>query len=161
MSKIIYKGISYGSNGSESDTPHVALTQTEYDALSQSEKENGTIYFITDGASIGGIDYIIDQGISDNWTYRKWNSGIAECWTTYSKNVNAGSMDVSTYLQFPFTFTERPVISISLLAGGAHYYDAWAENHSTDASQIRLALYNGYTAAVSVGAMIYTIGRWK
>ncbi len=161
MSKIIYKGISYGSNGSESDTPHVALTQAEYDALSQSEKENGTIYFITDGASIGGIDYIIDQGISDNWTYRKWNSGIAECWTTYGKNVNASSMDVSTYLQFPFTFTERPVISISLLAGGAHYYDAWAENGSTDASQIRLALYNGYTSAVTVSAMIYTIGRWK
>lgn len=51
MSKIIYKGISYGSNGSESDTPHVALTQAEYDALSQSEKENGTIYFITDATS--------------------------------------------------------------------------------------------------------------
>lgn len=25
-------------------------------------------------------DYIVEQGTSGNWTYRKWNSGIAECW---------------------------------------------------------------------------------
>ena len=26
------------------------------------------------------VDYIVDQGTSGIWTYRKWNSGIAECW---------------------------------------------------------------------------------
>lgn len=26
------------------------------------------------------IDYIVEQGTSGIWTYRKWNSGIAECW---------------------------------------------------------------------------------
>ena len=25
-------------------------------------------------------DYIVEQGVKNNWTYRKWNSGIAECW---------------------------------------------------------------------------------
>ena len=29
-------------------------------------------------------DYVVAQGTSGNWTYRKWNSGIAECWA--SKN---------------------------------------------------------------------------
>lgn len=25
-------------------------------------------------------DYVVDYGTSDIWTYRKWQSGIAECW---------------------------------------------------------------------------------
>lgn len=33
---------------------HVELTQAEYDALTQEEKNNGTVYFITDGQSEGG-----------------------------------------------------------------------------------------------------------
>ena len=30
-------------------------------------------------------DYVIETGTSGIWTYRKWNSGIAECWGTYTK----------------------------------------------------------------------------
>ena len=26
------------------------------------------------------IDYIVEEDTSGNWRYRKWNSGIAECW---------------------------------------------------------------------------------
>ncbi len=25
-------------------------------------------------------DYVIEQGTSGIWTWRKWNSGVAECW---------------------------------------------------------------------------------
>ena len=32
-------------------------------------------------------DYVVAQGTSGIWTYRKWNSGIAECWTTSSVNT--------------------------------------------------------------------------
>lgn len=32
-------------------------------------------------------DYIVEQGTSGIWTYRKWNSGIAECWTTSTLNT--------------------------------------------------------------------------
>lgn len=30
--------------------------------------------------NLGAIDYVVEQGTSGIWTYRKWNSGIAECW---------------------------------------------------------------------------------
>ena len=37
-------------------------------------------------------DYIVEQGTSGIWTYRKWNSGIAECWLsepwTYNGSLN-------------------------------------------------------------------------
>lgn len=29
-------------------------------------------------------DYIVEEGISGNWTYRKWASGIAECWGRFT-----------------------------------------------------------------------------
>lgn len=37
--------------------PHVDLTQAQYDALTSAEKNNGTIYFITDGSSSGGNSF--------------------------------------------------------------------------------------------------------
>lgn len=33
-------------------------------------------------------DYVIEQGTSDFWIYRKWNSGIAECWGTATAKIN-------------------------------------------------------------------------
>ena len=32
------------------------------------------------GSKVG--DYVVEQGTDGIWTYRKWNSGIAECWGT-------------------------------------------------------------------------------
>lgn len=32
-------------------------------------------------------DYIVEQGRSGIWTYRKWNSGIAECWGTTTVTI--------------------------------------------------------------------------
>ena len=32
-------------------------------------------------------DYVVAEGTSGNWRYRKWNSGIAECWTTSLLNI--------------------------------------------------------------------------
>ena len=44
--------------------------------------------------SIGGntvADFVVEQGTSDIWTYRKWNSGIAECW-----GVSSGTTSITT-----------------------------------------------------------------
>ena len=36
-------------------------------------------------------DYIIEQGTSGIWTYRKWASGIAECWGTINQTITSWS----------------------------------------------------------------------
>lgn len=57
---------------------------------------NGTVWlqygttWIDDAA-----DYVVEHGTSGIWTYRKWNSGIAECWgrtaaATYSHTSTSG-----------------------------------------------------------------------
>ena len=68
-------------------------------------------------------DYIVEQGTSGIWTYRKWNSGIAECWgsvefkgeTTFTAWGNIyRSAEVFGKQAYPFTFTDRPQLFVSL-----------------------------------------------
>ena len=65
-------------------------------------------------------DYVVAQGKKTNWYYRKWNSGVAECWRTLSIsgyscntaiNTAAGSWYRTALIAagtYPFTFTETP-----------------------------------------------------
>ena len=53
-------------------------------------------------------DYVIEQGTSGVWFYRKWNSGLAECWTHPAITVRGvhwadvlGGHGYSIILNFP------------------------------------------------------------
>ena len=49
-------------------------------------------------------DYVIEQGTEGIWTYRKWNSGLAECWgRLYCWYSNAALMRASAELPFDIT----------------------------------------------------------
>lgn len=65
------------------------------------------------------FDYITTKGTSGIWTYRKWASGIAECWTTneyalgnYEVRTASWSGGYESALvtlpAYPFTFTSQP-----------------------------------------------------
>ncbi|MBR3767934.1 MAG: hypothetical protein IKL10_06820 [Clostridia bacterium] len=60
-------------------------------------------------------DYVVEQGISGNWTYRKWASGIAECWSDFGhwgERVSNQSIRVLAYNSaFPFAFTAVPNVT--------------------------------------------------
>ena len=107
------------------------------------------------------VDYIVEQGTSGIWTYRKWNSGIAEAWGYYSKSIAAKSTDSDNYVTYPFTFTATPNITLGLYAGGADLYRGHITNASTNNTQARITLINMHTAAVTFGVWINLFGRWK
>lgn len=52
MGKIMKNGVVYSGNNT------VEVTQQEYDTLTQAQKENGSIYFVTDGIPTGGNPYL-------------------------------------------------------------------------------------------------------
>ena len=73
---------------------------------------NTNIYFNNNRMA----DFVVEQGTSGIWTYRKWNSGIAECWgtqrmltaTTSVWGALYASDKVSPVINYPFTFIEVP-----------------------------------------------------
>ena len=65
-------------------------------------------------------DYVVETGTSGIWTYRKWNSGIAECWGDYVFMSKCNSAwgngyigDTLVNLTFPFTFAEIPKLTVT------------------------------------------------
>lgn len=55
----------------------------------------GWVYYRTPAelrADLGYGDYIVSQGTSGIWTYRKWASGVSECWG----NKNCGDIAVTS-----------------------------------------------------------------
>ena len=68
-------------------------------------------------ASIAPDDYVIEEGTSGIWRYRKWESGLAECWGNSSQTIDIDNLwdsnGVMVYgtgepVLYPFTFTEAP-----------------------------------------------------
>lgn len=66
------------------------------------------------------VDFVVEEGTSGIWNYRKWNSGLAECWGRYELsgvqcNSDVGSWFKTDYIylpQYPFTFAEDPEINM-------------------------------------------------
>ena len=70
------------------------------------------------------VDKVIEKGTSGNWTYRKWESGIAECWGSFSQTVlvtgvwdsgNVMKFGLGQAVSFPFPFASVPNCTMSLL----------------------------------------------
>ena len=112
------------------------------------------------------VDYIVEQGTSGIWTYRKWNSGIAECWCLYigSIAVTTASAGYGGYrsdqvdIDFPFTFTQTPSITATIASGSA---GAWVNNVG-GSSSTKVGFYlssSQSNAAANRAVSIHVIGR--
>lgn len=75
-----------------------------------------------DKLDVLGIDYIVQQGKTGEWWYRKWKSGRAECGIDNKKfgsaTLQAWGNVYSTYIGFsfgayPFAFKQPPFVMVS------------------------------------------------
>lgn len=79
---------------------------------------DGTVRYRTPAELLAdlGADYIVEQGTSDGWAYRKWSSGTAECWLLESKTITGSPGSIignayyisTTLTDFPAIFSEPP-----------------------------------------------------
>ena len=88
--------------------------------------ESGWVYYRTPAELLAdlGADYIVSQGTTGSWTWRKWHSGIAEMWaifeaTSLAVNNAWGSVYYGTWMgaaankagrKYPFAFKDAPVV---------------------------------------------------
>lgn len=142
-------------------------TEDEYNAQTNNgaEYEENCLY-ITDDAPI--VDYVVEQGTSDIWTYRKWASGIAECWCNieYSgiKINDAFTAErITCNKMFPFVFTELPNITYGLGNGaGWHHLIPYIlfTNEKFESFDI-VSMTNPGTVSLNGIVSVYVKGKWK
>lgn len=122
-----------------------------------------------DGAS--GIDYIVEQGTTNGWLWRKWNSGIAECWIKLTMEGSFTRTWGSLYEAFPFDPVNYPFafveVPFEFVTPGNNGVGAWVERNSSDTQSTTLSgTYQlirpakdttEYTLMVS----LYVVGKWQ
>lgn len=116
-------------------------------------------------------DYIVEEGTSGIWTYRKWASGIAECWATPSRSditwANYGTptggyhlyYSASWNIAFPFELLNPCSIVANVRYCGGNIGWCANANYSSSSQMSLTVVRNGNTGNVIVN--IFVIGRWK
>lgn len=113
-------------------------------------------------------DYVVEQGKSSNWNYRKWNSGKCELWgkfsqtqTAYAKNSwVVGSSSITGY---PFTIT-NPIAQCSGRKIGTGIGLINYDYERTDYwSGIMIAVDTDYASGTSMNCewYVHVIANWK
>ena len=113
-------------------------------------------------------DFVVEQGTSGVWTYRKWNSGFAECFgyhTISGVNISTAwgswyASPVITFPSFPFTFSGAPDIQVSWESDFSAIIDGVGKRESTKAGQTYLYRPVAQTN-VNGRFAIYAYGKWK
>ena len=109
-------------------------------------------------------DYIVETNTSGIWTYRKWNSGLAECWGRHTSNIAMTTATGYLYygtgqISYPSgLFISEPDVDIT--ARSTYGVMINANDSASATSCIFYALCASSTTA-TVSAMIYARGKWK
>ncbi len=126
-----------------------------------------------------GVDYIVEQGTSGEWWYRKWNSGIAECgiynhgfgehtmskWGSIAKTDEA--MTFGSYPSDVITWVEVPHVQINFIYDGSGSFGCMLMTLATTRAAALTAPPS--FALVREGALTFkdphlgirVTGRWK
>ena len=111
-------------------------------------------------------DFVESQGASGDWTFRKWHSGIAECWRTISGNITKYTTwnNMHGYTgsaEFPSGFfTQAPNVQYQVDIGTGFTMPAQGASSTKDKFNW-LALASDGTADVNYKIDVYAIGKWK
>lgn len=140
---------------------------------------SGWVYYRTpaelasDIGVVAPADYIVEKGTSGGWQYRKWNSGVAECWRDLSVSGKACSTAVGSWYRtaplsvgaYPFTFTAAPNLQMQFETFAGTGGLVWSTGTAGSTPKTRPA--NIYIIRMASAASItgtvhyYAIGKWK
>lgn len=123
---------------------------------------------------LGGapVDYIVEQGVKSSWLYRKWNSGIMECWRRVQVTINVSTAWGSLYssgaisatnLTYPYAFIETPYLTANLMPFGSGGLLMAPGNQYGSATQTgAFEITRGSSITNSQYLIAYhAVGKWK
>lgn len=130
-----------------------------------------------DGLNFTGInvtDYVVEQGIKDIWTYRKWNSGLCDLWGVYHVSGQAPYNTAVVYgywyrhtstIYFPFPI-KNVSGSYSVLGGSAWaiagaYFPCSDDDSPSFISSSPIFCLVSTSGSIDITYKIILHGRWK
>ena len=131
----------------------------------------GWLYYRTPAelrADLGYGDYVLEQGTSGIWTYRKWSSGVAECWAKITQTVTPGdawegTLNLAPYVitvTTPIEFTGIDCVNASAYVGSGHTITTYL--NVTNQNKILISALSVYTTGQQeCKAYVHVMGRWK
>ena len=142
------------------------LSTTLSEALGIGENFGGS-----GGSGGGGDDYIVEHGFSNNWNYRKWASGFAECWrhiektnvastTPWSGATSTYYANLGTDTNYPFEFTEKPTCISSAQVSGGNGWLTQNGNNATTTNPGQFYVITPTSSTVNVYLNIYAFGYY-
>lgn len=123
-------------------------------------------------------DYVIESGSNSQWSWQKWNSGIAECWGNFTASGTNKVWVSPMYLlngayigpiNYPITFIEKPIETANVIyCKNACWLYKDSDNandnqvsttHSGQYVPVKVNPFNNGTLSVTVS--IHVKGKWK
>ena len=148
--------------------------QQQNDLLSREQRLDNQITALADRVTGISDDYIVDHGTDGIWTYRKWASGVAECWGTKSDTVTMSTLgsqygigglfynstnNSSWDISFPTSlFVNTPVVTGTVNSGT----NTLVSFGTVSDAHVLPRFWTPFTGgtAVSINLKIYAAGRW-
>lgn len=132
--------------------------------------DEGWIYYRTPVELLADMDadYIAEQGKSGIWAYRKWASGVAECWAKITQTVTpgeawAGTLNLTPYVitvTTPIEFTGIDCVNASAYVGNGHTITSSVS--ATPPNKITIPALSLYlTGQQECRVYVHVMGRWK
>lgn len=163
--------------GVTSTSTPTASTISKFDSSAHMNSTDMTSQEVSDfvdsleGQGANLADYVVEQGTSGIWTYRKWNSGIAECWCIQTVSVDFSTQIYSslrmsqstTQTSYPNIFTSIDSVICSGTNMGASSWATLASGQISTTNRTVATAYMGWgtSGTQSISLSIDLKGRWK
>lgn len=167
-SELTLSSCAYINPNSNDNTPVANISLTSYDTSANNTNANSSIHMSATGIIINNKsleDFVIAQGKSGNWHYRKWASGFAEFWG--GKRFR-GYGDVSIpAMKFPFKLINLHYKSASIIyeegTKAMILASGYGANVNTTDTGVYIAQQDVYdSSSMQSGRIEYNVkGEWK
>lgn len=178
MSIILNKGtplVAFRSKkvGINESNPTAALHVRVDDTTPPFKINNTEIDFVVASDTVE-IESVLGYGETITWSYKKWNSGVAECWAskTYTaltcNKVWGDSNETVLYetpsmgmFYYPFQFTEPPFEMVSAIGQGSGCMLEYFNRNTDFITSTVCAVRPKSLPSMDLTLNFYVRGRWK
>lgn len=116
---------------------------------------------VAPGTSIPYTDFVIEQGTSDGWTYRKWKKGTYEMFGEFEIEPGTSILNGSVYCTSSIAIKAPFAIKSAMVSGTAvgFYWISNGDTSGTNAVNIRI-ISDKTISAASITVRLHAVGTY-